>query len=120
MEPARDADAGLVTEDGPAVVDVTLEVTSDKRGGLFCNAAGIYADADSVTIDFASVDPGPAQSAILQARVRLSQRMAVRLLESLAANARDWLPRELKERDRERAVLESLLARLSEQGDGDD
>ena len=115
MEPAREVEAGLVSEN--ETVEVPMDATPEKRAGLFCNAAGVHADSDSVTIDFASVDPGGApHSAVLQARIRLSHRMAVRLLETLNENVKSWLPQELDAREQEAEALRGILAQLGKSG----
>jgi len=118
VEAAPNPNGGDIEE--PTEVDVTADVPEHVRGGIYSNFAQVGHDSDGFTLDFWSVDPGsPPERAILQARLRLSHRMAIRLSKALAENVTRWASRELEAREAEEQDLKVLAREADSEGMGE-
>jgi hypothetical protein len=108
---------GSQEPDGASSEARTLNVLAspDVRAGVYADIASISNDSDGVTIDFLFNEPGEGLNAVLQARIHMSHRMALRLLNTLSENVRKWAPQELELRDRERQQLQDASRATSEE-----
>lgn len=96
-------------EFGDELREFQVEAPVSVRGGVYADVALVSHDPDAFTVDFFATDPTVSGQAILQARVKMSHRMAVRLEMALADNLQRWAPKELAAREREQAELRELL-----------
>lgn len=101
---------------GDELREFQVEAPVAVRGGVYADVALVSHDPDAFTVDFFATDPMVSGQAILQARVKMSHRMAVRLEMALADNLQRWAPKELAARKREERELRELL----EQAKGED
>lgn len=88
--------------------ELTVDAPIEARRGLYADFALVAHDADSFTLDFYASDAAQPGHAIMQARVKLSHRMAVRLHLALKDNLKLWLPKEVAAREHERQELQTL------------
>lgn len=114
MEPERiDRPEELEGQADDEVIEAEVVVTASEsaRSGIYSNFAQVSHDADGFTVDFFSLDPGdPPSGAMLQARIRVSHRMGIRVRDALSANILKWAVKEQSQREKEEVLLDQLVS----------